>query len=66
MAATYNRVSGSEQARDHENSGRRILTRDPKARGQVLVDRENFVVVIRFDENVADENASNDRAEREL
>ena len=57
---------GREQTRDHENGGSRILTRDTKARGQVLVDRENFVVVIRFDENVADENASDDRAEGEL
>jgi hypothetical protein len=58
--------SGREQTRNHENGGSRIFTRDPEARGQVFVDRENFVVVIRFDENVADENAPDDRAEGEL
>ena len=43
-----------------------FLLRDAEARGQVFVDRENFVVVIRLDENVADENAREDRAEGEL
>lgn len=57
---------GREQTRDHENSGSRILAPDPEARGQVFVNRKNFVVVIRFDENVADENASYDRTEGEL
>ena len=57
---------GREQARDHEDSGRRILTRDAEARGQVFVNRVNFVVVVRFDENVADQNASDDRAKGEL
>ena len=66
MAATYRPRPGREQARDHENGRSRILTRDSKARGQIFVDRENFVVVIRFDENVADENAADDRAEGEL
>src|SRR5207244_5111426 len=58
--------SRSEQTRDHENRGSRILTRDPEARGQVLINRENLIVVIRFDENVADKHASDDRAEGEL
>ena len=57
---------GSQQARDHENRGSRVLARDPKARGQVFVDRENVVVVIGLDENVADENAPDDGAERQL
>src|SRR5205085_1043565 len=31
-----------------------------------FVDRENFVVVVRLDENKADQNAADDRAESEL
>ena len=37
-----------------------------EAGGQVFVDREDLVVVIGLDENVADENAREDRAERKL
>ena len=58
--------AGREQARDHEHGRRGILGRDTETRGQVFVDRVNFVVVIRLDENVADENAREDGAEGEL
>ena len=58
--------AGGEQAREHENGRSGVLRRDAEARGQIFVDRENFVVVVRLDENVADENARDDRAEGEL
>src|SRR4051812_12830557 len=41
--------AGGEQTRDHENGGSGVLACDSKARGQVFVDRENSVVVIRLD-----------------
>src|SRR5216110_2145245 len=36
----------SEHAGEHENGGRGILGRDAKPRGQIFVDRENFVIVV--------------------
>ena len=66
MAATYKPRAGGEQSRDHEDRGGGVLGRDAETRGQVFVDREDFVVVVGLDENVADENARDDRAEGEL
>ena len=42
------------------------MERGAEAGGQVFVDREDFVVVIRLDEDVADKNPGEDRAEGEL
>src|SRR5438552_151489 len=56
----------SEHAGEHENGGGSVLGRDAKPGGQIFVDRENFVIVVGLDENVADENARQDRAEGEL
>ena len=39
---------------------------DAKARGQIFIDRIDFVIVVRLDENVTDQDARQDRAEREL
>ena len=58
--------AGSEQSRDHEHCGSRIFCRNSEARGQVFVDRIDFVIVIRLDEDVADENAPDDGAKGEL
>src|SRR5205807_2076924 len=58
--------TGSKQAGKHENGGGRVLGRDTKPRSQIFVDRENFVIVVRLDENIADENPRQDRAEGEL
>ena len=56
----------SEQAGEHENGGGGVFGRDAKPRGQIFVDRENFVIVVGLDENVADENAGQDRAKGQL
>ena len=66
MAATYKRAPEASKSREHENRGRGILCRHAETRGQIFVDRVNFVVVVRLDENVADENAREDRAESKL
>ena len=58
--------TGRQHARNHENSGCRVFRRHAKARGEIFVDRINFVVVVRLDENVADQNARQNRAERQL
>ncbi len=58
--------TGRQHTRNHENSGCRVFRRHAEARGEIFVDRINFVVVVRLDENVADENASEDGAEGEL
>ncbi len=58
--------AGGKQTREHENRGSSILGRDTESRGEVFVDRVNFVVVVRLDENVTDEDTREDRAEREL
>src|SRR5205814_7861662 len=49
-----------------EDSGRGVLASHSEPRGQVFIDRKNFVVVIRLDENVANQNPPNDGAEGEL
>jgi hypothetical protein len=65
MAAKYKRAGG-KQSRNDEHRRRRVLCRHAKPGSKVFVDGVNFVVVVRFDENVADENAREDSAEREL
>src|SRR4029077_7578398 len=55
-----------EHTREHENSGGSVFRSDPETRGQIFVDRKDFVVVVRLDENVADENARQDSSESEL
>ena len=66
MAATYKRAPDASKRVNMKTAEAAFLVAHPETRGQVFVDRENFVVVIRLDENVADENARDDRAEGEL
>ena len=58
--------TGRQHTRNHENSGCRVFRRHAETRGEIFVDRINFVVVVRLDENVADEDARENRAERQL
>jgi hypothetical protein len=58
--------AGGEHARHQKHAGCSVLSRRAETRGQVFVDRVNFIVVIRLDEDVADENPRDDRTEREL
>ena len=55
-----------EQPGNHENRGSGVLRRNAESRGQIFIDRVNFVIVVRFDENVADQNSRQNRAESEL
>ena len=58
--------AGREHARENENRRCGVFRRHAETRGEIFVDRIDFVVVVRLDENVADQNASQDGAEREL
>src|SRR5205814_9510320 len=58
--------TGREHPGKHENSRRGILCPHAKTGGEILVNRENFIVVIGFDENKADQNAGEDRSKSEL
>src|SRR5947209_7663784 len=58
--------AGGKQTRDHEDCGCSVLTSHAESRGEVFVDREHLVVIVRLNENVADENPADDRAEGEL
>src|SRR6202011_1443000 len=54
------------QSGEKKHGGCGVPGRYPEADGQVLVNRENFVVVVRLNENVTDQNACDDRAEGKL
>src|SRR5207237_5980222 len=43
-----------------------ILCRDAKTRGEIFVNRKDFVIVVGLDENEADQNAGQDRSKSEL
>src|SRR5205823_66368 len=51
---------------EKENRGGSVLGADTETRSQIFVDRINFVIVVRLDENVANENAGDDGAEGKL
>ena len=58
--------AGGKQSRNHEDRRRGVLRRHAKPSSKVFVDGVNFVVVVRLEENVADENAREDGADCQL
>ena len=58
--------TGRQHTRNHENSGCRVFRRHAESRGEIFVDRIDFVVVVRLDENVTDQDARQNGAERQL
>ena len=66
MAAKYKRAPEASNLVNHEDRRRGVLRRHAKPSSKIFVDGVNFVVVVRLEENVADENAREDGADCQL